>query len=45
MTNPTEDQPPVTLQEEADEPTQDTMDEQRDAVGEQPRPGDEGGHA
>jgi len=42
MTTPAQDDPPLTLQQEADEPAQDTMDEQRDAVGEQPRAGDEG---
>lgn len=41
-TTPAQDDPPLTLQQEADEPAQDTMDEQRDAVGEQPRAGDEG---
>lgn len=38
-------EPPVTLQEEADEPTQDAMDAQRDSVGDAPQPGDAGGHS
>jgi hypothetical protein len=38
-------EPPVTLQEEADEPTQDAMDAQRDSVGDVPRAGDAGGHS
>jgi hypothetical protein len=38
-------EPPATLQEEADEPTQNAMDAQRDSVGDLPEPGDAGGHS
>lgn len=45
MTTPAQDPPPVSLQEEADEPTQDTVNEQRDVTGDEPSPGDAGGHS
>jgi hypothetical protein len=36
---------PTSLQEEAGEPAQDAMADQRDAVGDEPQPGDVGGHS
>lgn len=38
-------EPPVSLQQETDEPIQDAMDDQRDSVGDAPQPGDAGGHS
>lgn len=45
MTTPAQNPPPATLHEEAEAPTQDTVNEQRDTTGQEPQAGDEGGHS